>query len=313
MTRSGTFGVKAVALAIWAMTIALPLMLAPLAAQATEIKVVVNNTPVTSYDIDRRAAFLRVQHKTGDLHSQAVNDMIDQTLRMQEMKRLKIDIPDAEVNKAYANFAASNHISTAQLDQALGHAGVTPQHFKQYIRSQIGWSRALQARYRATESVSEQDAVQKMLQQGGKKPTAKEYMLQQVIFVIPSDQKSALLARRTREAEAMRKRFQSCATTRDFAKGLIDVTVRDLGRVLAPELPGDWKKYITETSPGNATPVRVTDRGVEFIGVCSTREVSDDRVAQMVFQSEQSDDTTGKELSDKYMKELRDKATIVKR
>ena len=111
----------------------------------------------------------------------------------------------------------------------------------------------------------------------------------------------------------MRKRFQNCNTTRNFAKGLRDVTVRDLGRVLAPELPPDWKKEVTETSPGNATPIRVTDRGVEFIGVCSSREVSDDRVAQMVFQAEQPESETTKELTEKYMKELRDKATIIKR
>jgi peptidyl-prolyl cis-trans isomerase SurA len=282
------------------------------AAQANEIKVVVNNVPITSYDIDRRAAFLRLQHKGGG-REQATKDMVDQTLRLQEMKRLNIEISDAEVDKAYASFASSNHISTAQLDAALAQGGVTSQHFKQYIRAQIGWSRALQARYRATDAMTEQEAVQKMLQQGGKKPTAKEYMLQQVIFVIPDGEKSALLAKRKREAEAMRKRFQNCNTTRNFAKGLLDVTVRDLGRVLAPELPPDWKKQITETSAGEATPIRVTNRGVEFIGVCSSREVSDHRVAQMVFQAQEPQDNTAKELTEKYMKELRGRATIVKR
>ncbi len=109
----------------------------------------------------------------------------------------------------------------------------------------------------------------------------------------------------------MRARFNGCNTTREFAKGLIDVTVRDLGRVLAPQLPPDWAEQIKATKVGGATAVRETERGVEFIGICSSREVSDDRAAQMVFQSEGAGDKNADELSAKYVEELRAKAKIV--
>jgi peptidyl-prolyl cis-trans isomerase SurA len=138
-------------------------------------------------------------------------------------------------------------------------------------------------------------------------------MLQQVIFVVPAAERSATLAKRKREADAMRARFNGCNTTREFAKGLIDVTVRDLGRVLAPQLPPDWAEQIKATKVGGATVTRETERGVEFIGICSSREVSDDKVAQMVFQSEGSGDKNADELSKKYVDELKAKARIVKR
>ena len=111
----------------------------------------------------------------------------------------------------------------------------------------------------------------------------------------------------------MRERFSSCETTRQFAKGLIDVTVRDLGRLLAPELPDEWAEEIKKTKTGGATSVHTTARGVEFIGICSSREVSDDRVAKMVFQAEGSKDEQGEELSKKYVAELRKRARIVER
>ena len=38
----------------------LALPMAPAAAQASEIRYIVNNEPVTSYDIQRRSAFLRL-------------------------------------------------------------------------------------------------------------------------------------------------------------------------------------------------------------------------------------------------------------
>lgn len=59
--------------------------------------------------------------------------------------------------------------------------------------------------------------------------------------------------------------------------------------------------------------MRETDRGVEFIGVCSTREVSDDRVAQMVFQNENSGNDAMEKEAQAYLAELRKNARISQR
>lgn len=282
-------------------------------AAASEIKYVVNGIPVTSYDIERRAAFLKLQRRSGGA-KQAAEDLIEQALRSAEMKRARVNISDRQVDDAYARFAASNKLKPAQMDQILSQTGVTKGHFKEFIRVQMGWSQLLQAKYRQSGRLSEQDVVRKMLQQGGTKPTATEFMLQQVIFVVPTAERKSLLAKRKREAEAMRARFAGCNQTREFVKGLIDVSVRDLGRVLGPELPPDWADAIKSTKPGSATSVRETERGVEFIGICSSREVSDDRVAQMVFQNEAAKNSNeADELSKKYIEELRKKAKIVQR
>ncbi|MCX8569466.1 MULTISPECIES: peptidylprolyl isomerase [Hyphomicrobiales] len=283
-------------------------------AFASEIKYIVNDVPVTSYDIQRRAAFLKLQKRKGN----AGEEMIDQTLRQAEMKRLGIRISDKQVDDAYARFAGSNKLKPEQMNQILAQAGVTAAHFKEYIRTQIGWNQALSARFRSEAGgggTSEQDAVRRMLQQGGAKPSATEYMLQQVIFVVPASERGSI-AKRKREADAMRGRFNGCEQTREFSKGLLDVTVRDLGRVLAPQLPPEWAEDIKKLKAGGVTPARETERGVEFIGVCSAREVSDDKVAQMVFQAEgagKEGNEKAEELSKKYLAELRAKARIVNR
>ncbi|MBN9256595.1 MULTISPECIES: peptidylprolyl isomerase [unclassified Mesorhizobium] len=298
------------ALLVAATTVSVTVMTPP--AFASTIKYVVNDVPVTTGDIEHRAAFLRLQRKKGD----AAQEMIDQTLRTAEAKRLGIRISDAQVDAAYQRFASNNKMPLAQLDAVMEKSGVTRGHFKEFIRAQMAWSQALSARYRSGDGgggLSEQDVVKRMLEKGGAKPSAMEYMLQQVIFVVPAAERKATLGKRKREAEAMRARFNGCNTTREFAKGLIDVTVRDLGRVLAPQLPPEWADQIKATKVGGATAARETDRGIEFIGICSSREVSDDKVAQMVFQSEGSNDKAAEELSQKYMDELKAKARIVKR
>ena len=287
----------------------------PAPAVASEIKVIVNRTPITSYDIQRRAAFMKLQRRKGNLNEQAEAELVDQALRLGEAQRLGIRISDDQVATAYDNFAKSNKMTVKQLDGIMSQSGVTKSHFKEFIRAQMSWSQTLGARgRREAGSMSEQDVVRRMLQKGGAKPTATEYMLQQVIFVVPASERGKM-AQRKREAEAMRARFNGCNNTREFAKGLIDVTVKDLGRKLAPELPADWAEQIKNTKVGGATSVRETQIGVEFIGICSSREVSDDRVAKLTFQTEGSAeaDKSTEELSKKYTAELREKAQIVKR
>jgi peptidyl-prolyl cis-trans isomerase SurA len=300
------------ALLVAATSVSMTVMTPP--AFASEIKYIVNDVPITTGDIQHRTAFLRLQHKKGD----AANEMVEQTLRLAEAKRLGIRITDAQVDAAYQRFASSNKMPIKKLDGVLAQSGVTKEHFKDFIKTQMAWNQAISARHRSGngaggEGLSEQDVVRRMLSNGGTKPSATEYMLQQVIFVVPAAERGALLAKRKREADAMRARFNGCSTTHEFAKGLIDVTVRDLGRVLAPQLPADWAEQIKATKAGGATTVRETERGVEFIGICSSREVSDDKVAQMVFQNEGTTDKSADDLSKKYIDELKAKARIVKR
>ncbi len=296
--------------AVTAITVSLPVS----QASASEIKYVVNGTAVTNFDIQHRVAFLKLQRKKGNLSKLAADEMVDQALRQNEMKRLGISVPEDAVNAAFARFAKSNKMTPKQLSTVMNQSGVTEQHFKEYIGTQMGWNQALSSRYKSQGGVmTEQDAVRKMLEQGGTKPRATEYTLQQVIFVVPKSGNTNV-GQRKREADAMRARFNGCETTRQFAKGLIDVTVRDLGRVLAPELPSDWAEQIKNTKIGGATPVRQTDRGLEFIGICKTREVSDDRAAKSVFEAEAgNEDQQGEELDKKYIAELRQRAKITER
>lgn len=286
------------------------------AASGTEVKVVVNSNPITTGDIQKRAAFLKVQGKKGNLTNQAREELTEEMLKRVEMKTRGINISKQEIDAAYANFASNNRMTVAQMNQMMNQSGITPEHFKTYIMVQMGWGRLISSRFRQEGMISESDAVQRMLKDGGRKPVATEYHLQQVIFVVPAAKRSAaLMAKRRQDANNLRARFNSCDTTRSQAKGILDVTVRDLGRILEPQLPGEWEKDVKATAVGSTTKPQDTDKGVEFLAVCSTRKISDDRVAQLVFSLEGTQTAQGQEekaeaLSKKYVAELRKKARI---
>ncbi|MCJ8053517.1 peptidylprolyl isomerase [Shinella curvata] len=283
-------------------------------AAGSTVVAVVNNSPITSGDVERRAAFLRLQRAKGNVRALAREQMIDDALKRAEILRVRASVSSAEVDASYARFAATNKMTLKQLGQVLDQAGVGSEHFKQYIALQMSWPRVVNARY-ANSGTNGKSLVERMQENGGKKPVTTEYFLKQVIFVVPEKRRNAILGKRKSEAEASRSKFPGCDQAKVFAATMRDVSIRDLGRVLAPQLPEDWKPLI-EKANGQTTGTRVTERGVEYLAICKKREVNDDVAAEMVFRAEdlaKSKGNEGDENSKKYLAELRKKATITDR
>ncbi|WP_454848898.1 peptidylprolyl isomerase [Rhizobium binxianense] len=290
-------------------------------AATSEVKAVVNGTAITSGDVAKRVAFLRLQRAKGDAKT-AEKDLVDELLKRQEIARVRMSVSTQDVDASFERFAAGNKLSVAQMSQILERAGVGVQHFKNFIAVQMSWPRVVNARYGANARLSNYDLVTRMMENNKQKPVTTEYMLQQIIFVIPQAKRNAITGKRKSEAEASRSKYPGCEQAKVFAATMRDVSVRDLGRVLAPELPPDWKPLV-EQAKGNTTATRVTDRGVEYLAICSQRQVSDDQAAEMIFRQEDLDKAKGgkggaaageeNENSKKYLDELRKKAQILYR
>jgi len=288
------------------------------AMAASQVAVIVNGNAITNYDIQRRAAFLKLQGHGGGAKA-AREEMIDEMLRRVEMKKRNISVTDGEVNRAFAGFAERNRMSEAQLSQMLAQAGVTADHFKTYIKTQMGWGRLLSARFQSEGGITDQQVAKHILRNGGVKPTSNEYILQQVIFVIPQNRRGAITGRRMQEANSLRAKINGCDSIRStvsnaITKGMRDITVRNLGRSLELRLPPEWSSRVKATASGKATTAQTTERGVEFLVVCSRQQVSNDEVSRLVVTREQSKNNNKQAdaLERKYMKELRDNARIQK-
>ncbi|WP_026088003.1 peptidylprolyl isomerase [Bartonella rattimassiliensis] len=289
-------------------------LLIPAVFAQTTIVVTVNGHPITSYDMQRRIAFLRLQQKQGNLAAQAKKELIDEKLRNIEIKHRNIEVSNDEVDRAFENFATQNNMTIELLNQILIQNDITVQHFKDYIRGQIGWGRLVHARYQAQISmITEQEAVRRILKNGGVKPSTNEYTLQRIIFVIPAHRRAEILERRQREARDFRAHFRGCANAHNQAKGILDVTIRNLGKFLEPQLPSAWEQAILATPAGKMTKLQETSDGIEAIAVCKIKRISDDYVARLIFSLQDNQKRSPEkleELSEKYLEELRRIARI---
>jgi len=307
----GVIGTRRLAIAMTALAASLVIDPIVAAAQTSGVAAVVNRTPITTADVARRVAFLRLQRQKAD-SKVAREQLIDETLKRQEIARVKMSVSTDDVDASFARFAASNKMTPEQMAKILDQAGVTSEHFKSFIAVQMSWPRLLNARYGGGGSrMSSQELVTRM-KESKEKPVTTEYFLKQIIFVVPAAKRNAILNKRKSEAEASRSKFPGCDQAKDFAATMMDVSVRDLGRVMTPNLPDNWKPLIEKAKNGT-TGTQVTERGVEFLAICNQRQVSDDVAAEAVFRAEdlgKAEKSGDNPNSKKYLDELREKAQI---
>jgi peptidyl-prolyl cis-trans isomerase SurA len=281
------------------------------AQTASEIVAVVNKNPITSSDVARRAAFLRLQRQKSDTKI-AREQLVEEALKREEIARVRMSVSTSDVDQAFERFAASNKLTPQQMTTILSQAGVGVEHFKAYIAVQMSWPRLVNARFGGNRGRMSSDELVTRMMENKEKPVTTEYFLQQIIFVVPDSRRNAILGKRKAEAESARSKFPGCEQSKQFAATMLDVSVRDLGRVLAPELPEEWKPLIEKIS-GNTTGALVTARGVEFLAICNQRQVSDDFAAEVVFRAEdlgKEQAGEGNPNEKKYLDELRSKAQI---
>lgn len=227
--RAVLFGAAALIMATFAMPSS------DVAFAASEVKVVVNNSVITSGDIAKRINFLKLQHQKGDLNKLAQEQLVDETLKRAEISRVRMSVSTSDVDSAFGRFAASNKMSPQQLGQILDKMGVGVDHFKSYIAVSMSWPRVVNARFGSSggNKLSNDDLVTRMTE-NKTKPVTTEYFLKQIVFVVPQAKRNAILNQRKSEAEASRAKFPGCDQAKVFAATMRDVSVQDLGRVLAP-------------------------------------------------------------------------------
>lgn len=283
----------------------------PAAAQ-TSIKVVVNSEPITSYDINQRAGLLRLTTGRGGAAAQraAMEELIDEQLKMQEASRAGIRVSKAEVDEAYSSLARRVKLSPSQLGQALRQAGVRPETLRDRLEAEIGWGQILRARFRQEVRIAESDVLA-ALRKKDDEDTSKsmEYRLQSVIFVIPAKSSSALKSQRRRDAENFRAAFNSCDQSEALAQQYREVVVRPAQLRLETELPDDLRQLVEKTAAGKATAPQTTPNGLEIFAVCEKREIDSNAAARMEVE-EDLRQKEGQQLSRRYLRELRSRAII---
>jgi peptidyl-prolyl cis-trans isomerase SurA len=251
----------------------------PGTAQEVAIKILVNDDPISDYDIDQRERFLAItthEEPSATLKKKASDLLIDERLQMQEGRKLGVSADEDEVAKILDDMAKKNNLTVDGLSTALGRAGVNIRTLKDRIRAQLVWQDVVRRKFRYEITIGDAEVDKALAGTGredGGTPAETALQLRQVKYEFPAGADQNTIASRLAAAEGLRVRFETCA---DLAKGVEGASVKTLADQQPASLAQPARLLVMNAKIGQMTPPTLSASAVELYAVCGKRSFRGD-------------------------------------
>jgi peptidyl-prolyl cis-trans isomerase SurA len=244
-------------------------------ARAQQVVVIVNGDPVTALDIEQRSKLIQLSTHKPPTRQEVLDELINEKLKVREAKKWGIDIPNSDVDSAYASMASRMRLTPEQLTEQLAKSGVHIGTLKARIKADITWPQLVRGRYQSSLQIGDKDILTAM-ESKSNDSVGYDYTLRPILFLVPTGSPEPLVEGRKREAEGLRGRFQDCESGIAFARALKDVAVRDQVIRSSADIPAELRKVLDGVEVGRLTPPEVTKFGIEMFAICAKKESAAD-------------------------------------
>jgi peptidyl-prolyl cis-trans isomerase SurA len=247
--------------------------------QEVTIVVLVNDEPISGYDIEQRERFLAITTKrepSAALKKEATDLLIEEKLQMQEGKKQSVTPDEADVNKIIEDMASKNNLTVDGLGKALGQMGVNTKTLRDRIRAQLVWQDVVRRKFRREVTIGEVEVDKALSESGEQTPEGADetsLQLRQIKFEMPSGDQRAVAARLA-EAEGLRARFSSCATVTELANSVQGASVKSLSDQAPASLAQPARLLVMNAKVGQMTPPTLSPSGIELYAVCGKKAIS---------------------------------------
>ena len=291
------------ALAIAALTVMTP-------SAGAQTVVIVNGDPVTQFDVDQRAKLIQISTQKTPTRNEVIEELINEKLKIQLLKRFMIDGIDKDVDNAYANMARRMRATPKEFTENLEKQGLKTETLKSRIKADLIWGQIIRGRYQSSFQFSDKDVAARLAAKNrdDANVVGYDYTLRPILFVVPRGSPPAAFEARAKEAEALRGRFQNCEEGIALARGIRFVAVRPQVVKGSAELPTALRDVLAKTELGRLTAPETTQQGVEVYALCGKRQ-SENAPAKKEVRDEMYNEAF-ESHSKKFLKELRDQAMI---
>lgn len=294
----------------WFLSVVVTLTFAAPTTSYAQVVVIANGSPITEYDIQQRMKLDAISQKSPN-RQQAINDLIDDRLKIARAKVYGLEVGDSEITGAFENMAGRQHVTVAQFTQVLERSGISPNTVKARIRAEMTWQQLIRGKYNSSLQIGDSDIAKalKDKNEGDAPAVGYIYTLYPVMVVVARGSSEATISAKRSEAENLRSRFASCADGLAMARGLRDVAVRDPITRNSADLSPQLRDLLGNIQVGRLTPPEVTAQGLQMFAVCNKKESATDSPQKREMR-EQLFVKRFESESKKYLDEIRKAAMI---
>ena len=146
----------------------------------------------------------------------ALDELIEERLKLQEAKRLTIKVGDEDVERAFKGIAERNKMTPDQFKAFIQQQGADADVMKERYRVQLAWREVIRRRFGHQINVSNLDVDR--LAANVKGDDTLELQLHKITLSVPGKVDQAALAKRYETAETLRGRFGAANPPRRWPK-----------------------------------------------------------------------------------------------
>jgi peptidyl-prolyl cis-trans isomerase SurA len=300
-----------------AMLAAVIVLAVPPTAHSQQVVALVDGVPITALDIEQRTKFVQMSTNKVPPRQEVLDGLIDEILEVREAKKFSIDVPDSEVDNAFANVGKRMGADPQKLTEILTKGGASADTLKHRLRADLAWTALVRGRFKASLEIADSD-VEAELQlhksdksdkSDDKADVGYEYILRPIVFVVPPGSADAAYDGRRHDADALRGRFADCNEGIPFARALREVAVRDQVVKFSADLPAELRDILDKTDVGHLTPPEQTSEGIQMFALCSKKETTSDTPEKKEIRDQMFQKKFGAQAK-RYLAELRREAMI---
>lgn len=236
----------------------------------------------------------------------AQEELIEETLKLQEAKKQNAVAEDADVDKIISGIAERNNMTMEQFAQHMKGMGVDIATMKARFRAEISWREVVRRRFGHMVAITDRD-VDRLVANAASADADMELQVQRITLPITSAVDQSVIAKRIAEADLLATRFTGCDSMPTLAAAATGAKFENLGSVKPSSIPEPTRTLLLNATEGDLLPSSIGSSGIELWALCgrkagdaATRETAQNELRQEEFNV----------LAQRHLKDLRQDAAI---
>ena len=227
---------------------------------AESIAAVVNDEVITTFDLNQRLQ-LMILSSGGQipadalprLKQQALRDLVEEKLKLQEAERFDAKVPDNEVRGEIANMGAQSGMTYEQFVNFLDSVGISTRNLENQIKASIIWPQIVQGRFRDRVRINE-DEVEDTLVRLRADAGEEQYLVSEICIPVPNPSQAQEFYQGSLQLiEQIKRGVPFSVVAQQFSACTTAAVGGDMGWVRTSELQAELDEALRDLPPGSVT------------------------------------------------------------
>ncbi len=290
------------------------LLTCTVAAKAEQgVIAVVNDHPVTNFDVDQRIKLLQLLGERNPARlarKAAANDLINDFIKIDEAKLDHFEPAAKDIDDRLKSMAQNMKTDDVGFKSKVAAAGLTVEGLRQYFTAQISFARILQGKFHEKIAVDQAEVDRKYaavkadiqgkvakIESDPRRQPVRVLSLQEINFPVEGND-AQLLQSRAIEANQVAQKVSSCSAVKGAAAGIFNVQVGRKIEADSRKLPPPMLAQLQQRGQGHAIgPMRYA-KGIQLLVFCGSRMIVPPKLNVQLPTRQQIENLA---LNDKYI------------